>query len=302
MKLFDVHTHVQFAAFQDDYKDVIARALDRGVRMVNVGTQKDTSKRAIEIAKEYGEGVYASVGLHPIHTEVSFHDTKELGDGESAKAFTSRGEDFNYEEYKKLALDLKVVAIGECGLDYFRIKNNELRIKQEEALRMQIELALELKKPLMIHCREAFGDLIKILNSYVLIRNSNAPGIVHFFSGTKEDASKLLDMGFSFSFGGVITFPPRLARLDPARLAEQSRGEAGAKNYEELVKYIPMDRILLETDAPYVAPVPYRSKRNEPAYVIEVAKRVSEIKSINIEEAAASTTANAERIFFKNSL
>jgi len=302
MKLFDVHTHVQFAAFQDDYKDVIARALDRGVRMVNVGTQKDTSKRAIEIAKEYGEGVYASVGLHPIHTEVSFHDTEELGDGESAKAFTSRGEDFNYEEYKKLALDLKVVAIGECGLDYFRIKNNELRIKQEEALRMQIELALELKKPLMIHCREAFGDLIKILNSYVLIRNSNAPGIVHFFSGTKEDASKLLDMGFSFSFGGVITFPPRLARLDPARLAEQSRGEAGAKNYEELVKYIPMDRILLETDAPYVAPVPYRGKRNEPAYVIEVAKRVSEIKSINIEEAAASTTANAERIFFKNSL
>src|SRR3989344_4509908 len=166
MKLFDVHTHVQFAAFQDDYKDVIARALDRGVRMVNVGTQKDTSKRAIEIAKEYGEGVYASVGLHPIHTEVSFHDTEELGDGESAKAFTSRGEDFNYEEYKKLALDLKVVAIGECGLDYYRITNHETGImKQKKIFEEQIKLSAELKKPLMIHCREAFADLIEILQA-----------------------------------------------------------------------------------------------------------------------------------------
>ena len=293
MKFFDVHTHVQFAAFQDDYKDVIARALDLGVWMVNVGTQINTSKRAIEIAKEYGEGIYASVGLHPIHTEASFHDTEELGDGESAKAFTSRGEDFNYEEYKKLALDLKVVAIGECGLDYYRITNHETGImKQKKIFEEQIKLSAELKKPLMIHCREAFADLIEILQASRF--TFHAPGIVHFFSGTTEDAAKLLDMGFSFSFGGVVTYP--------SRLAEQRRGEMGAKNYEELVKYVPMDRILLETDAPYVAPVPYRGKRNEPAYVIEVAKRVSEIKSINIEEAAASTTANAERIFFKNSL
>src|SRR3990167_8300000 len=209
MKFFDVHTHVQFAAFQDDYKDVIARALDLGVWMVNVGTQINTSKRAIEIAKEYGEGIYASVGLHPIHTEASFHDTEELGDGESAKAFTSRGEDFNYEEYKKLALDIKIF---------------------EE----QIKLSAELKKPLMIHCREAFADLIEILQASRF--TFHAPGIVHFFSGTTEDAAKLLDMGFSFSFGGVVTYP--------SRLAEQRRGEMGAKNYEELVKYVPMDRIL----------------------------------------------------------
>lgn len=184
----------------------------------------------------------------------------------------SRGEEFDYEYYKSLASYPKVVAIGECGLDYYRL-GPETREKQKSTFLRQIELAHEVEKPLMIHCRQAFGDLIGILQAttYKL-----QPSIVHFFSGTKDDARKLLDMGFSFSFGGVITF---------------------ARDYDEAVKYIPLDRILLETDAPYVAPVPYRGKRNEPAYVVEVAKKLAKLKIISLEEAADKTTARAREIF-----
>ena len=131
MKFFDAHTHAHFAAFKDDYRDAIRRALDAGVGLVNVGTQKDTSRRAGEVAHEFeNDGVYAAVGLHPIHTSVSFHDVQELEpvsnsrelENRDMKGFTSRGEEFDYDYYKKLALDPKTVAIGECGLDYFHIE------------------------------------------------------------------------------------------------------------------------------------------------------------------------------------
>lgn len=281
--LFDVHTHVQFAAFKDDADLVIRRALDSGVWLVNVGTQKDTSAKTIEFAEKYEEGVYATVGLHPIHTEKSYHDSQEFeviqqsADYKTiASGFTSRGEDLDYNYYKKLAEHPKVVAIGECGFDYYRIKNQESRVKQEKAFRAQIELAIELKKPLMIHCRQAFEDLINVLNSYFLIHNSDTPGIIHFFSGSKEEARKLLDLGFSFSFGGVITF---------------------VHDYDEVVKYIPLERIVLETDAPYVSPAPHRGKRNEPTYVIEVARKLADIKNLTMEAVAIETTQNARKIF-----
>ncbi len=273
-KFFDVHTHVQFAAFKDDLDEVIKRARGAGVSMINIGTQIDTSKAAIDLANKY-EGLWATVGLHPIHTSKSFHDVQELGGGESAKAFTSRGEEFDYEKYKELAFNPKVVAIGECGLDYHRLEEDTKK-KQFEIFERQIELAQELKKPLMIHCREAFTDLINILKSKIVNLKSPYPGVIHFFSGIKEEAAKLMDLGFSFSFGGVITF---------------------AREYEKLVDYIPLDRILLETDAPYVAPIPYRGKRNEPSYVIEVGKEIALIKKITLEEVAEQTTQNAEKIF-----
>ena len=275
LKLFDVHAHVQFAVFQDDADLVIQRALDAGVWMINVGTQKDTSTSAVELARKYSEGVYASVGLHPIHTEKSYHDAQELGDSKETRGFTSRGEDFNVDYYKKLAEDSKVVAIGECGLDYYRIKNQESKIKQEKVFVAQIELASEVKKPLMIHCRSAFSDLIGMLDSRFQILNSR-PGVVHFFSGTKDDAKKLIDLGFSFSFGGVITF---------------------TSDYNEVVKYIPLERILLETDAPYVAPALHRGKRNEPAHVVEVAKKLAELKAMDEEVVAQQITTNAKMLF-----
>lgn len=292
---FDVHTHVQFAAFANDYCDAIRRALQAGVGMINVGTQKDTSRRAVEVAHEFeGEPVYATVGLHPIHTDKSYHDSQELGippagsgDNESSSkgmgGFTSRGEEFDYAYYLALALDPKVVAIGECGLDYYRGKGKEEEKKQRQAFLQQIELAHEIKKPLMIHCRDAFGDLIEILKSNIINLKSNAPGVVHFFTGTKEDARALLDLGFSFTFGGAITFPAK-------------KGTAEG-TYDEIIRYLPLDRILTETDAPYVAPVPYRGKRNEPAYVVEVVKKIAELKGVSVEEVAHAARENARLTF-----
>lgn len=278
-KLFDVHTHVQFSAFKDDADLAIEKALDAGIWMINVGTQKDTSAKAVEFANKYKEGVYASVGLHPIHTEKSYHDSQELSASDmrhetSDKGLTSREEEFNYDYYKKLAENLKVVAIGECGLDYYRLEETT-KEKQFSAFEAQIALASEIKKPLMIHCRQAFPDLIDILNTRYKILNTR-PGVIHFFSGSKEDARKLLDMGFSFSFGGVITF---------------------TRDYDEVIKYIPLERIVLETDAPYVAPVPYRGKRNEPAHIAEIAKKFVEIKALAVDKVENQTTDNAFKIF-----
>lgn len=297
MRFIDCHTHVQFAAFEKDYKEVIKRALDNNVFLVNVGTQKDTSRRAVEIANEYKEGVYAAVGVHPIHTDASYHDPEEIGlhpsHGTSADigtgGFTSRGEEFDFEYYKRLAMDPKVVAIGETGLDYYRAtmtnddnhdsdndNDDGKRRKQKEVFGEHIRLAGEIGKPLMIHCRQAFPDLIGILTKNFSLLIPERPGVVHFFSGTMDDAKKLLDMGFYFTFGGVITF---------------------VRDYDAVIRFIPTNRILSETDAPYVTPAPYRGKRNEPAYVVEVVKKLAELKGISAEEMKEKIWENAGRVF-----
>ena len=159
MKYFDAHTHVNFAAFKDDMDAAIMRAADAEVGMNVVGTQFDTSKHCVETAEKY-EGVYATIGLHPIHTGKSYHDEKELGEG--GKAFTSRGEQFDATKYEALAASPKVIAIGECGLDYFRLEENTKKT-QEEAFVQQIELANKLNKPLMLHIRNAYEDALAIL-------------------------------------------------------------------------------------------------------------------------------------------
>lgn len=276
MQSFDAHTHVQFSAFDQDRDEVMARAKDAGVGMINVGTQRETSEAAIQLAEKYDD-VYASVGLHPIHTSRSFHDAQELGGGEAAKAFTSRGEVFDMAAYRQLAAHPKVVAIGECGLDYFRLgedENREAKIaQQKEALWEQIALSREVGKPLMIHCRNAFPDLIAVLRSN---RRDLRAGVVHFFTGTPADTEALLDLGFSFTFGGVITF---------------------ARDYDEVIRMVPIDRILSETDAPYLTPVPYRSKRNEPIYVVETIKKLAELKGVSVETLSAQIVESARRIF-----
>jgi TatD DNase family protein len=285
-EFFDAHTHVQFSAYDADRDAVVQRAKDAGVRFVNIGTQKDTSRRAVELA-ERNEGVFAAVGLHPVHASRSFHDADELGGGEAAKGFASRGEIFDEAYYRELALRPKTLAIGECGLDYFRFNEDESREtqvqKQKDAFLAQIMLAVEVKKPLMIHCREAFPDLISILRSELAIRNSKNPGIIHFFTGTVAEAQELLDLGFSFTFGGAITFPPRKGK--------------SAGDYDEVIHLIPADRILSETDAPYVAPAAYRGKRNEPAYVIEVVKKLAELKNVSVGEMALQIRDNAKKVF-----
>lgn len=283
----DAHTHVQFSAYDADREEVIGRARKNGVQLINIGTQRDTSCSAVSLAEKYDKGVYAAVGLHPIHTGKSHHDVDELGGGEAAKAFVSRGEIFDHYYYHALAMNSKTIAIGECGLDYFHFDESESREiqiqKQKEALVAQIELAHEVGKPLMIHCRDAFPALIALLRDRPEISGSKNPGVIHFFSGSPDDAEKLLALGFSFTFGGVITFLPRKGK---------STGD-----YDEIVKTIPLERILSETDAPYVAPTPYRGKRNEPAYVIEVVKKLAQLKNISTEEMTDAILRNAQRIF-----
>ena len=285
MKFFDAHTHAQFSAYAADREDVIRRARAAGVAFVNVGTQKATARAAVELA-EGRDGLYAAVGLHPIHTSRSHHDADELGGGEAAKSFTSRGEVFDKAVYRPLAEHPKTVAIGECGLDYFHLNDDEPHdeqiAKQKAAFIGQIELAHEVGKPLMIHCRDAFADLIAMLREHGALLGKE-PGVIHFFSGTLGDARALFGLGFSFTFGGAITFPPRKG---------QSEG-----SYDATIKMLPADRILSETDAPYVAPALYRGKRNEPAYVVEVVKRLAELKGMTTEAMADQTVANARRIF-----
>lgn len=293
--LIDIHTHINFKAFEKDGNEVIRRALDNGVGMILVGSQNTTSKRAVEYAARYpNEPVFAAVGLHPIHLEETRVDDQELG--QAGLGFTTRAEEFDYAYYKKLAMHPKVVAIGEVGLDYFRIMNKafarrasaaeaESRIRQQEIFRKQIELALETKKALMLHCRKAHEDCIKILKEYFSpkLRATSYKlqafnGDIHFFEGTLKQAEEYFKLGFAVSFTGVITF-------------------RNAQHHQELVKKLPLERILLETDAPYVTPEPHRGKRNEPMYVKLVAEKVAELKHISIKEVERVTTETAKRVF-----
>lgn len=280
----DAHTHVQFSGYDADRAAVLARAAEADVYMINVGTQRDTSARAVALAEEHAagrgaRGLYAAVGLHPVHTSKSFHDEKELGGGEAAKAFTSRGEIFDYDYYRALALHPRTLAIGECGLDYFHFTDDEPRDvqvqKQKDAFLAQLKLARDVQKPIMIHCRNAFHDLIPFLKEHYAGADAQ-PGVIHFFTGTKDDALALLELGFSFTFGGVVTF---------------------THDYDAAIAAIPIDRILSETDAPYVSPVPFRGKRNEPAYVINTVAKLAELKGVTPEEMKTQIWANAQRIF-----
>ena len=267
MKYFDAHTHVNFVAFKDDADATIVRAKEAMVGMNIVGTQLDTSRSAVALAEQY-DNTWATIGLHPIHTGKSYHDEKELGDG--GKAFTSRGEAFDPSAYEELARSPKVIAIGECGLDYYRLAEGTKKT-QEEAFVQQIHLANTLNKPLMLHIRNAYDDAIAILK-----REAKVKGDVHFFAGDWIIAKQFLDLGFTLSFTGVITF---------------------THDYDEVIKNAPLDMLLSETDAPYVSPVPYRGKRNEPAYVVEVVKRIAEIKAEPFEKIAVQLMTNARRVF-----
>lgn len=283
LRFIDAHTHVHFKAYDSDRDEVINRALSSGIGMVNVGTDKKTSLDAISIA-ETKEGLWATVGLHPIHTSPSFHDEDE---GDDASEI-----DFDYEYYLSLAKHPKVVAIGECGFDYFHMpfsNSSELeneKSKQADAFMAQIKLAQDVGKPLMLHCRSsadkklnAYRDVISSLKT-AKYKPKNASGIAHFFSGSIDEAKELLELGFYFTFGGAITLPPR----------------ANGADFESLIKMMPEDRIMCETDAPYVAPLKYRGKRNEPVYIEEAIKKLAEFRRISISDIEKITLENTRKV------
>lgn len=274
MEYIDIHTHVNLAAFKDDADATTLRSLEQGVGFINIGTQYDTSKRAVDMLTKYPKGVWATVGLHPIHTAGSPYDKDEFDENE--KEQIKNGEVFVAERYRELAHHPGVVAIGECGLDYYRDPTEKEIQKQVEAFESQIALANEVGKPLMLHIRNgvsrnAYNDAYTILKKQAKVRGNS-----HFFAGTLEDAKRFWEMGYSTSFTGVLTF---------------------THDYDEVVKMAPKELIHAETDAPYVAPVPYRGKRNEPLYVQEVVKKISEIRNIPTEILTEQLRKNAEDIF-----
>lgn len=265
----DAHTHAQFPAYDVDRDAVLARAREAGVRMVNVGTTRKTSEAAVALARSYPDQCFATVGVHPSHASISEYvdpSEQEVGGEET----------FDPAVYGALAAEKHVVAIGECGLDYFRVSDEATKQKQRDLFLAHLKFAHDVKKPLMIHCRAAFPDLLKLLTTNYSLLTGGNPGIIHFFTGTLEEARDLLALGFSFTFGGVITF---------------------ARDYDEIIRSIPIERILSETDAPYVTPAPYRGKRNEPAYVVETVKKLAELKGLTMSDMAARIRENAARVF-----
>ena len=280
-KYIDIHSHINFKAYDEDRDVVISRALQNDTWIINVGTQLDTSKKAIELAHQFKEGVYAVIGLHPIHTDKSFHDKQELG--EEGGEFTSRGEIFDKNIYRELLKDKKVVAVGECGLDYYHLDEESIE-KQKKAFIEQIELANEIGKPLMLHIRNnpknqnsnAYLDACEILKKFAKVK-----GVSHFFAGSVEDMKRFIDLGFYISFSGPITYKPKPEICD----------------YHKVILETPIDKILTDTDSPYVAPMPYRGKRNEPFYVKEIIKKIAEIKGLSEEETAKAIMNNAKNLF-----
>jgi TatD DNase family protein len=274
--LFDTHAHLNFEAFENDWRETAKRALLAGIKIINVGSNLETSKKAVAIAEEFPEGVYAAVGLHPIHV---------------------LDEEVDVEEYKKLAAHPKVVALGEIGLDYFRMPTSvrpegaggvaegkqikspeEIKNLQKEVLLKFLKLGAEEKLPVIVHCREAHTDLINLLENFNKPIGSDARGVMHCFSGSFDEAKRYLNLGFLISFTGIITFA-------------HFEGEVLAK--------IPLSKIMVETDCPYLTPEPHRGKRNEPLYVEFVAREVARVKNEPLEEIEKITSENAIRLFSK---
>lgn len=250
--LADSHAHLEMNDFNRDRNEVVRRAGDAGVDLIiTVGTTLDDCRKAISIANTF-KNVYAAIGIHP-------HEVKDI-------------DETTYETIKIMANMEKVVAFGEIGLDFFRnLSPRDVQIRRFEE---QLELAGEIGLPIIIHDRDAHQETLKMLEK----RKGRHRGVIHCFSGDYMMAEKCLDMGFSISVTGAITF-------------------GKSEKLKDVVRHVPVKSILLETDAPYLTPHPHRGKRNEPAYVIHTARKVAEIKGMALEELASLTYQNTKNVF-----
>lgn len=253
MILFDTHAHLDDEGYDDDRDEMIRRARAAGVaHIVNVGYDLESSLRSIRLAEKY-DLIYAAVGIHP-------HGAAEAGSG-------------YLEELGKLAAHPKVVALGEMGLDYYR--DLSPRPVQRKVFQEQLALAGKLKKPIIIHDREAHGDILDILRKEGL---GPSGGVMHCYSGSWEMAEECLAMGFYISIAGPVTFPKALRLKDVAAR-------------------VPPDRLLIETDAPYLTPVPHRGKRNESSYVAFTAIEIARIRGMETEDLASLCAENSRKLF-----
>jgi TatD DNase family protein len=272
MPLTDTHCHLYWNKFDEDREAVIQRAVEAGVRRILVpGTTIETSRQAIQLAEKY-EQVYAAVGVHPT-------DAETLSES-------------NIDELHQLARHEKAAAIGEIGLDYYWVKDEAKRTHQKRVFNFQVQVADALDKPLVIHLREendaaqgpVFDDLFALLEGWFdkwahdHHPRGLRPGVLHSFNGDLSLAQKGIGLGFYIGVTGPITYPKN-------------------DSHRRMIKALPPDRLLIETDAPFLTPVPFRGKRNEPAFVRHIADKIAEIHSKSPAEIAAQTTANAARLF-----
>jgi len=251
--LIDTHCHLDDPRYDADRDAMIQRAQDAGVgHFVTIGCDLDTSRAAVSLAQQHSS-ISATIGVHPHEVQ---HITADW-----------------YDEFRALAQSSRVVAYGEIGLDYHY--DHSPRDVQRVRFREQVRLARELRLPIVIHTREAQEDTMAILREE---QAADVGGVLHCFSGDAWLAKDALDLGFSLSFSGVITFH-------------------NATMLREIVKTVPLDRILVETDAPYLTPAPHRGRRNESSYVHHVAAKIAELHGLSMEDVANATTQNAKRVF-----
>ena len=255
MELVDTHCHLDWNSFDPDRQAVIDRAAQAGVRrMITIGVDLASSRRAVEIAEQQA-GVYAAVGVHP--NDCADFDTTLL------------------QEIRRLARHPKVVAIGEIGLDYYWQKVDH--DTQARAFRAQLELAAEIDKPVIIHSRAAASDVVALLEDATQ-RAARITGTLHSYFDDLEIARRVFAIGFYIGVTGPITF----------KKSDRERA---------IIRQVPLERLLLETDAPFLTPHPHRGKRNEPAYVRQIAETIARARAQPVEEIARQTTQNAERLF-----
>ncbi len=267
--IIDSHAHLNFKAFEKDRGKVINNCLENDFWMINVGTKYETSEKAVEIAERYKEGVYASVGLHPMHATP---DLMKIRTDPEEGAFKTSGENFEAERYRSLASSEKVIAIGEIGLDYYyrpktKRKLSLFKEKQKEVFLKQVALAEELDLPVIVHCRMAHEDLLSSLGRY--------KGVIHCFTGDLEQARKYIDLGYFIGFNGIIF------KMD----------------LDEVIKNIPLEKILVETDCPYLTPPRASSKRNEPLFVKYVIEKIAKLKGVSFEKVSEVTFDNTRSLF-----
>ena len=273
--IFDSHTHLNLAAFNQDLEQIIQKNNREGVFVINVGTCLETSEKAITIANQYKNN-WATIGLHPSHTMPMKLDKKEITITDSKLDFLAP-ETFN-KNFELLLQEPKVVAIGECGLDYtylkdFSIEEQKLYKKmQKNEFRKQIQIAQKYQLPLNLHIRHLYEQALSILEE----EKFTAKAVFHFFTGSQNQAKAILNKNFLLGFSGVITYSSEM---------------------DLVIKETPLEKILIETDAPYVAPVPFRGQRNEPIYVKEIAKKIAQIKKLPLKEVIRVTFDNTLKFF-----
>ena len=262
MNYFDIHSHLYFPDYDADRDEVIARMLEQGIYTTSIGTDLESSKQSIALAEKY-DNIYASVGVHPEH--------------DAAAGFS--------HEFEQLAQHPRVVAIGECGFDFYRTSPDDLekvKADQTKIFQAQVQLAIKYNKALMIHARpakgtmDAYEETLNILEPLAKQHGDKLFGNVHFFVGDIDILKRFLDIGFTVSFTGVITF---------------------AMDYNDVVKYTPLEHIHAETDAPFVSPILHRRQRNSPEYVPEIVRAIALLKGEDMEQVKEALMENAKRLF-----